>query len=204
MVAEELRNGDIETAQGILDAAGITSPHGDLVEGCYDATGVAYKLEPVIVMDPPVIEESGEHNDGTSSITVDDSEGEGEGIIGKEIDEIGTASEGKGKAIQTPSVLVNLRLSDSDRNMTVRIGKDQHVHALEKRLRVEANVSVMYFFSFLARIEHNTDWTSTLQIPPDARIRMVHQGKLLNVHKTLDEQGWIAKNVVMVYITRLS
>lgn len=40
------------TAQGILDAAGITLPAGNLVDGCYDEAGNLYRLPEVVVSDP--------------------------------------------------------------------------------------------------------------------------------------------------------
>ncbi|KAI5305364.1 hypothetical protein KEM56_004619 [Ascosphaera pollenicola] len=140
MVAEEMRIGHIENAQGILDAAGITTPYGDLVDGCYDASGISYKLEPVLVADPPVIETFGNDDDGNASSTADENESDCGDIGGKDIDAMGSTSEEKEKGAQAPSILVTVRLSDSDRNMRIRIGRDQHVHALEKRLRAEADV----------------------------------------------------------------
>ncbi|KAI5281176.1 hypothetical protein KEM54_003386 [Ascosphaera aggregata] len=182
MVAEELRDGNIQDAQGILDAAGITSPHGDLVRGCYDETGILYRLEPVLVSDPPLaamaIEDHPGRARGDSSSTAGELASGTEDSVSKGIDAADRplSEGGKIAKMHMPCITVKVRLSDSDRNMEVRIGKDQHVRALERQIRADADIS------------------------PDTRIRMVHLGKLLDPHKTLGEQRWIPRNVIIVYI----
>ncbi|RMZ80385.1 hypothetical protein DV738_g2780, partial [Chaetothyriales sp. CBS 135597] len=51
-VAECVREGDLATAQGILDAAGITLPTGKLENGAYDEAGNLYRLTQPILRDP--------------------------------------------------------------------------------------------------------------------------------------------------------
>ncbi len=48
------------TAQGILDAAAVTLPTGNLVDGCYDEVGNLYRLPEVVVSDPLNIIKRGE------------------------------------------------------------------------------------------------------------------------------------------------
>ncbi len=57
-----MRGGDIETAQGILDAAGITLPTGNLVDGCYDEAGNLYRLSEVVVSDPINVRDDGDND----------------------------------------------------------------------------------------------------------------------------------------------
>jgi hypothetical protein len=45
-------DGGVATAQKILDAAGITLPAGDMVNGAYDGFGAFYPLPECIVSDP--------------------------------------------------------------------------------------------------------------------------------------------------------
>jgi Ubiquitin-binding domain len=68
-VCELVRSGDVATAQGILDAAGITLPTGNLVDGCYDEVGNLYRLPEVVVSDP--VNTVREGGDGEAGVRMD-------------------------------------------------------------------------------------------------------------------------------------
>ena len=51
-VAECVRDNDLVTAQGILDALGVTLPTGRLEEGGYDEAGNLYRLPAAVLSDP--------------------------------------------------------------------------------------------------------------------------------------------------------
>jgi Ubiquitin-binding domain len=63
-VCELVRGGDVATAQGMLDAAGITLPTGNLVDGCYDEVGNLYRLPELVVSDPANIRRDGDGRGG--------------------------------------------------------------------------------------------------------------------------------------------
>lgn len=54
------RQGELDTAQGILNAAEITLPTGDLVDGAYDSLGNLYQLPPYVVSAPENMVEDGD------------------------------------------------------------------------------------------------------------------------------------------------
>ncbi|KAL4985823.1 hypothetical protein BDW68DRAFT_164418 [Aspergillus falconensis] len=105
-----MRSGDYETAQSIIDAAGVTVPTGDLCQGVYDEQGVLYRLPRCIVSDPVdiVVGDGGVGGSGSGSRSgsgSDGSDGEGELDVGFETDEnenehgdrkVGYVQEGEG------------------------------------------------------------------------------------------------------------
>lgn len=132
-----LADGDIATAQSILDAAAITVPTGDLKNGSYDEAGNHYSMPEHIISDP-------------QNMVPDD-----EGIAKKELsnemvdldDEIERKREEKGKAVLNTMDLVKVRARLSDRggpDVNVTIGKDQAVRVLVRMIREEANVSILF------------------------------------------------------------
>ncbi|KAL4976371.1 hypothetical protein BDW66DRAFT_53267 [Aspergillus desertorum] len=89
-----MRSGDYETAQSIIDAAGVTVPTGDLCQGVYDEQGVLYRLPRCIVSDPLniVVGDGGVGGSGSASgsgsgSVSDTSDAEGEVDVGFETDE---------------------------------------------------------------------------------------------------------------------
>ncbi|KAL8847042.1 MAG: hypothetical protein Q9221_007902 [Calogaya cf. arnoldii] len=61
LCCESLWEGDVATAQGILDAVGVTVPTGDLVQGAYDEMGGLYVLPGWVVGEPEgIVDEEGE------------------------------------------------------------------------------------------------------------------------------------------------
>lgn len=147
-VIEHLRVGDLQTAQTVLDAVGVTVPTGDLCEGCYDERGTLYKLPEAIVSDPANItdvpeEEESKYRawedlgDDESSSKLDmgvDSDDELVGEMERKRDE-------KGKRSERDLIRVKTRLSDrGGPDMTVTIGKDQTVGLLARKVHSEAKV----------------------------------------------------------------
>ncbi|KAI5285125.1 Ubiquitin domain-containing protein 2 [Ascosphaera atra] len=87
-------------------------------------------------------------------------------------------AKGKSADGSTNTVDVRLRLSDALKDITLTVRKDQRVFAIERQLRSEC------------------------EIPPTARIYMLHQGRLLRSHQSLLDQGWVVGNVVNVFVAR--
>lgn len=128
-----LAEGDIPTAQSILDAAAITVPTGDLINGAYDEVGNLYTIPEHIINDPEnvVIDAQDEFTKG---------EDNGEGTDEEETER---RREEKGKAVIKSEDMIRIKARLSDRggpDITVSMGKDQNVRTLVRRIQEEANV----------------------------------------------------------------
>lgn len=63
-VIELVRDGDLNTAQGVLDAAGCTCPTGEIARGVYDERGRLYEVPDWVVGDPgDLMENEGDDGD---------------------------------------------------------------------------------------------------------------------------------------------
>lgn len=130
--------GDIPTAQGILDAAGITVPTGDLHNGAYDETGNHYQIPEPIVNDPGnvVIDAQDEISKSEDSDEVTDE------VTDEDELERRREEKGKGVVIKSEDMLrVKVRLSDrANPDIVVSVGKDQNVRTLIRRVKEKADV----------------------------------------------------------------
>ena len=128
-----LADGDISTAQGILDAAAITVPTGDLKNGAYDEAGNLYQMPEFVISDPQNIAPDQDMlGKGETSNEVTDDE-----------EELERKREEKGKAVLKTTDLVRIRARLSDRggpDVIVAVGKDQPVRAVLQRIRDDTNV----------------------------------------------------------------
>ena len=126
-----VQNGDIPTAQSILDAAAITLPTGDLKNGAYDEAGNLYQFPEHIVSDPTniILDQPGDDIKGEASMDgVDD-------------EELERKREEKGKSVVKDVIKIKARLSDrGGPDVVVSIGKEQTVRTLVRRIGEEANV----------------------------------------------------------------
>lgn len=154
---ELLRSGDIETAQSILDASGITLPTGNLCDGSYDSLGNLYKVPQAIISDPLDLAEDSAyiHGRSTSNIDGDTIMGESEtkavaldvddekiGDPEEDSEEIEKRREAKGKSVERDAVKVRCRLSDrGGPDVIISLGRSQNVGTLVRRVTIEANVS---------------------------------------------------------------
>ncbi|KAL2367125.1 ubiquitin domain-containing protein [Blastomyces gilchristii SLH14081] len=179
-----VRAGDMPTAQGILDAAGITVPTGDLCDGCYDESGVLYRIPEPIAMDPVnVIEEVAEAND-VNTICATTAELGAEGVEHNKlavdvdsdddtVDDIERRREEKGKVSERDLIKISARLSDrGGPDLTVMIGKNQTVGTLARRIQTEAGIAGKH------------------------RVRIAYLGKILKEQESLLSQGWREGHVV--------
>jgi hypothetical protein len=153
VATELLRSGDTTTAQGIVDAAGITVPTGDLCDGCYDENGALYRLPEVIVMDPSNVVDA-ENDSATHRLSSETTTGIGDDVMSdgkvaaddsddvyEDEDEVERRREEKGKEIERDLIRVKARLSDrGGPDLTIVIGKSYSVGALVRRVQTEAKV----------------------------------------------------------------
>ena len=139
-----LADGDITTAQGILDAAAITVPTGDLKNGAYDEAGNLYQLPEYVISDP--------ENIILDSDNILKGEAESKDVTDDE-EEIARKREEKGKAVLKIGDIVKIKARLSDRggpDVVVTLGKDQPVRILVRRIQDEVNVS-LYKWGVLLR-----------------------------------------------------
>jgi hypothetical protein len=146
-----MRSGDLVTAQGIIDAAGITVPTGDLCEGCYDEQGVLYRLPQCIVSDPDNMAVSSHSLDVEGGRVDEDLDHEalsdgklapddasGDELISQDIER---RRDEKGKTSERDLIRVLARLSEGGGpDILISMNKGQTVGFLARKVHQEANV----------------------------------------------------------------
>ena len=126
-----VQEGDVPTAQSILDAAAITLPTGDLKNGAYDSAGNLYQMPEHVVSDPTntIMDQPKDDVKRESSMNGPDDE------------EMERKRDEKGKSVVKDLIKVKARLSDrGGPDVIVSIGEDQAVRTLSRRIAEEANV----------------------------------------------------------------
>ena len=182
LVVGLLVEGDIATAQGILDAAAITVPTGDLFNGAYDEVGNLYQIPEHIINDPDnvVIDAQDELTKGGDNEEATDE------------DEIERRREEKGKAVIKSEDMLKVKARLSDRggpDITVTVGKDQSVRVLIRRIQEEANVKTAHCSVAGASL-------TRIQIPGKGKIKIAYLGKIFKEGETLQAQGWREGHVI--------
>ncbi|KAL8824699.1 MAG: hypothetical protein Q9191_004879 [Dirinaria sp. TL-2023a] len=132
-VVDLLVEGDLQTAQSILDAAGITVPTGDLINGAYDEVGNLYQIPEHIIDDPDNV-----ITDAQDAAAKDEDKGE---TIDE--DEIERRREEKGKGVIKSEDMLNVKARLSDRggpDIVIPVGKDQNVRVLVRKIQEEASI----------------------------------------------------------------
>ena len=126
-----VQEGDIPTAQSILDAAAITLPTGDLKNGAYDEAGNLYQMPEHIVSDPTNIILDQPRDEIKGELSMD----------GTDDEEMERKRDEKGKSVVKDMIRIKARLSDrGGPDVVVSVGKDQVVRTLARRIAEEANV----------------------------------------------------------------
>lgn len=138
-------SGGMATAQGILKAAEVTLPTGDLSNGVYDSLGNYYALPEWVVCDPTNVVNNGEVQRQSAA---QDDKGEGD-LTGDDTaeeldeDEALRRREEKGKAVVDMKNLVKVRarLSENHPDVIISIDADESVRSLARRIVEESGVS---------------------------------------------------------------
>ncbi|KAH6609860.1 hypothetical protein Trco_003206 [Trichoderma cornu-damae] len=169
-------DGALATAQTILDAAEISLPTGNLVNGAYDSLGNLYALPEWIVADPDNLADEADPDAKGDASTA------GEETVGEEddddddvdSDETERRREEKGKGVLDEREMVTLRarLSETGRDINVTITKSDSVRSVIKKIAELAS------------------------LPPDKKIRLAYMGKMLKESSSLEAQGWHAGHVI--------
>ncbi|OHW99463.1 ubiquitin domain-containing protein, partial [Colletotrichum incanum] len=169
----------LATAQGILDAAEITLPTGDLAQGAYDQLGNYYPLSEWLVADPANLVEDDATIDGAdealSTRDLKDDLAGGEETT-EELDEDDNVRrrEEKGKAVidARDQLSVLARLSETARDVTVSFVKSDSVRVVARKIQEESGLA------------------------GTRKVRIAYMGKILKENLSLTEQGWQEGHVV--------
>lgn len=128
-----LAEGEIQDAQGILDASAVTVPTGDLMNGAYDEVGNFYQMPEYIISDPnnliPGLQENLLKGESASDVTDED--------------EAERRREEKGKGVLKTGDVIKVKARLSDRggpDVIISMGKEQNVRVLVRRIQEEINV----------------------------------------------------------------
>lgn len=163
--------GDLQTAQGIIDAAGVTLPRGDLISGAYDEVGNFYQLPEPIVSDPTNVL-SGSHETGDVGAKAE---------IGEDLDEdeVERRREEKGKGVLKTRDMIKVRARLSDRggpDVQISMGKDENVRVLVRRVQEAVGVC-----------------TDTVQLKPSSTLTATSVGRERKSQDRIlgqDLEGW--------------
>ena len=143
MATDLLRDGEVQTAQGVLDAAGVTVPTGDLVGGVYDEGGEFYQLPEAVIADPENVvtdEGDGDGEERKGGLEAD-AEADGRDLNEEELER---RREEKGKGVLKSGDLMRVKARLSDRggpDVLVTLSKEQSVRVLVRKIQEEAGVS---------------------------------------------------------------
>lgn len=156
-----IRDSDPDTAQSIIDAAGVTVPTGDLCQGCYDEQGALYRLPQCIVSDPEnmvqtddatgggtmdnCFEDDDDDDDDDDDLEEDLSDGKlavdngsGDELI---TDDLEQRRDEKGKTSERDLISVRARLSTSGGvDLVLSVGKNRSVGFLARKIQQETDV----------------------------------------------------------------
>ncbi len=130
-----LAEGEIQTAQGILDASAITLPTGDLINGAYDEVGNFYQMPEHIISDP------------TNVVLPSQDDVPKGGNTGEETgeEEAERRREEKGKTVLKSGDILKVKARLSDRggpDIIIPLGKEQSTRVLIRRIQEEADVGI--------------------------------------------------------------
>ncbi|KAF2156046.1 hypothetical protein K461DRAFT_275122 [Myriangium duriaei CBS 260.36] len=181
VICEMLRNGDVDGAQGMMDAVGLTCPTGRIKSdkirgrdgerkkgGIFDEQGRGYDIPGWIVKDPDDLlpEPQAMEKLALDSVSDDEDDWTDDGEGGKKRRD----EKGKGRAESVGDMVkVRARLSDRGSDVIVDIGTNQKVRALVKRISDQAD---------------------------GKKVKLMYLGKILAEDRSLADQGWQPGHVI--------
>lgn len=156
-----MRDSDLETAQSIIDAAGITVPTGDLCQGCYDEQGALYRLPQCIVSDPEnmvqtdaattqnYFDEDDDDDDDdyddeglSDGKLIGDDDASGDELITEDLEQ---RRDEKGKASERDLISVRARLSvRGGLDHVMSVGKNRSVGFIARKIQQEVDVCFLH------------------------------------------------------------
>ncbi|KAK0810609.1 hypothetical protein LTR02_016551 [Friedmanniomyces endolithicus] len=190
-VCELLREGDVGTAQAVLDAAALTTPRGLVGRGkgsdgrrggVWDAGGVFYEVPGWVVGDPgDLVEDLEKEGEEGEKVGLDGAEEDTDEDLKQEVrmppalqPAPPRVEKGKGRA-ESPGRLVKVacRRSDRGRDLVVEYNEKEPAALLAVRVRDKIG---------------------------EKRVRLVFRGRLVDGGRTLAAQGWREGLVVNAFV----
>ncbi|KAM0250677.1 hypothetical protein ACHAQJ_008511 [Trichoderma viride] len=163
----------LATAQTILNAAEISLPTGDLVNGAYDSLGNLYALPEWVVADPDnLVDDNDADFKGDTSTAGEETAGEEDDDIDSEEAERRREEKGKGVLDEREMVTLRARLSETGQDIKITVTKTDSVRSVIKKI-TELSVS-----------------------PSEKKIRLAYMGKMLKENSSLEAQGWQVGHVI--------
>lgn len=124
----------LATAQTILNAAEISLPTGDLVNGAYDSLGNLYALPEYIVSDPDNLADDNDADfKGDTSTAEDETAGEEDDVDSEEA-ERRREEKGKGVLDEREMVTLRARLSETGQDIIIPVTKTDSVRSVVKKI----------------------------------------------------------------------
>ncbi|CAA9958296.1 UBD domain containing protein [Pyrenophora teres f. maculata] len=148
LAAQYLQKGELQEAQTLMDVTGCTCPTGVLWRGVYDVTGVQYKVPEWVVVEPEGVNE--------------DAGGDGDGDDGVAGAAAATEEEEDGEGAGGEEVMVRVRTSHDQRDVSLAIRKRDSVGTVVEKLKREAKLDSSF------------------------KVRLVYSGRVYHDHETLD------------------
>lgn len=192
--------GDLVTAQTILDAAGVVLPTGDLANGAYDEVGNFYQIPEYCVSDPVNLATT------TTTKKDDDDEVVEDNSYLSEADSQTSSQrrrrreeKGKGKPPDpTTKITVKARLSDrGGPDLRIEMSRHQPVRVLVRRIEEEVGLDPIIVTTTATTISGERKGKENNNEPPRRnRVRIAYLGKILKEHESLLAQGWKEGDVV--------
>lgn len=127
----------LATAQTILNAAEISLPTGDLVNGAYDSLGNLYALPEYIISDPDNLADDNDADFKGDTSTAEDEtaeEEEEEDDVDSEEAERRREEKGKGVLDEREMVTLRARLSETGQDIIVPVTKTDSVRSVVRKI----------------------------------------------------------------------
>lgn len=140
--AEALQQGDVATAQGLLNAQECTCPDGRLWGGVYDDRGILYKVPEWLVVEPDGLAEEG---DMQGSRPAEDG-----------IDAAGAVDDDQASE-PDQEFYVRARISSRPQDLRIKVRRRETIASIRERLRTKAQVRLYTCYELQQHPSPNTD-----------------------------------------------
>ncbi|KAF2264546.1 hypothetical protein CC78DRAFT_533135 [Lojkania enalia] len=138
-VCDLVQNGDLSEAQAMLDAAGCTTPSGEIWKGIFDERGGYYRLEDWVVLEPSGLEEEDEiqleHQEGEHQTTQGEQQALEEPNPELAAARFGKAAERSPDRVMHERIRVRCRVSNTGKDIVIQIDQSDKVERLKFLLK---------------------------------------------------------------------
>ncbi|KAJ4314527.1 hypothetical protein N0V94_006408 [Neodidymelliopsis sp. IMI 364377] len=159
---EYLQQGDVATAQGLLDAQECTCPNGQIWSGVYDDTGVLYKIPEWLIIEPAgLVDEEDE-----SATTTTEGHNREVTTPGTETNPTASSTHDQASELDDAEFTVRARISTTATDVRIKVRRREAITSIYEKLRTKA------------------------QLNPDDRIVLVYGGRQYQDHETLESNAY--------------